>query len=165
MPTRDTIDWDMLVREHHATCLRIVRQWVPREDWADDVVQNAWLSALEHPERVPCAGMFMRWFVTVLRYQARNYRVRHQTTQSGAPIQRESVLEDVYRAVEQADGPQELHEVLELCQQMTPGRQRSIQLALAGYNCMEVGQLEQISHWSARSRLSRARHQLRGYFK
>jgi len=153
---------DELVRQHHAEAVCIAEQWAPAGS-AEDVVQNAWIAALEHPDRVPDDPRhFMRWFVRVLRNQASNMRSGLQTGRTGSELEwRNRPLRDVYTVPPTADVACELQEMLEKMRGMVPGRRQMLLAAMQGYTHAEMAAEEGISEWGSRCKLRRARLQLR----
>ncbi|MEM9379907.1 MAG: sigma-70 family RNA polymerase sigma factor, partial [Planctomycetota bacterium] len=153
----DALDLDSLTR-NHARARRLARALVRSDDEADDLVQDAWVRAIERGPRDP--GALGGWLATVVRRLAVNARrgggrrrdreeeaARHEALPSSADIAaRVEVEARLLRALESLAQPHR-----------TVLRDRY----LGGLEPAQMAERDGLSHEAVRSRLKRARAAMR----
>lgn len=152
--------FESLVRRHLRAARAVARTTVGNEDDADDVVQEAFIRALERIDDCDPAR-FRAWLLTIVRNRAHNYRERERVRET-APLDPElagSDRNDPSRALERRELAEEIGVALESLTSL----QRSVVLLydFEGWKHAEIAAELGISSGSSRVHLHAARRALR----
>ncbi len=158
----DTRAFELLVRRHLGVAHGVARRTVGgSHDDADDVVQEAFITALKRIDDLADPERFRGWFLTIVRNRAHNFR-EYQAVRTGSPL--DDVVpvassDDPSRRVEES----ELREELEAAMGDLTDLQRGVfrRHDLEGWDHGEIADDLGISRGSSRFHLHVARKALR----
>jgi RNA polymerase sigma-70 factor, ECF subfamily len=149
-----------LVARHMRRAFSIAWRILEHREDAEDVVQDAFLRALERIGTLDAARPFRPWFYRIVVNQALNFR-RNRSMRATEPIHGElaATTSSPARDAENAALRGRLRNALDAL----PERQRTIvQLAdLEGLNSAEIAEILEVSAGTVRWHLHQARHTLR----
>lgn len=165
----------VLVRRHQKKMLNVAYRMIGNYEEACDVVQDAFLSAFRALGQFRGDAAFSTWLCGIVLNHARNHLKqravqarRHAVsfddpfTSSGERAQRDFIshLPSVLDGMEK----QELQETVQACIGCLDGEQREVLVLrdIQGYSYEEIGSALRLPQGTVRSRLFRARQELKG---
>jgi RNA polymerase sigma-70 factor (ECF subfamily) len=156
----DAAAFDTLVRRHMKQAFAVAYRVLGQREDAEDLVQEAFVAALEHIDTFDSRREFRPWLLRIVvnrAINARRYRERRRT---------ESIPEHAAASTESPAAEVEQHEMQQRLRQALvslPERQRTIvQLAsFGGLSSSDIGDILQIPAGTVRWELHQARRALR----
>lgn len=156
----DTAAFDALVVRHMKRAFSVAYRLLGQREDAEDLVQEAFLAALEKLDSFQTGRTFAPWFYRILINRGLNARKSRSRRQMEAiPEDASSLFASPLRDTEQS----ELREHLSAAMKRLPERQRTIvQLCeLEGFTSGEIAEILQLSDGTVRWHLHQARQALR----
>jgi len=156
----ETAAFDTLVRRHMKSAFAVAYRILGQREDAEDLVQEAFVAALEHLDTFDLGREFRPWLLRIVANRAinaRQHRERRRTEQ--IPEHAPAATRSPAVAVEQ----HELQERLRIALDSLPERQQTI-MRLAGYeglNSTDIGEILHIPAGTVRWELHQARRALR----
>ena len=167
----DRVAFGRLVRKHPGRLMRFARLLTTTEAEAEDVTQDAFLSAFRHVESYQGTGSVRAWLTTITRRSAyRLHRKRAGAPQEVLPFDDTLPLPNLGLAAGWGDAPDpeqlaaasERHEALLSALETLPEGDRAVLLLrdIEGFSGPEAAESLNISLATLKSRLHRARLRL-----
>lgn len=147
--------FEQTVRAYSAELYRYA-YWLCRDRFvAEDLVQEVFARAWRAWGSLKNDGSLKAWLMTILRNEHARLYERRQ-------VERVDVELDELEIADH-DGPQSLHELGQLLEQLPESlREPLILQVLGGYSCAEIAALLETTEGAVMTRLTRARQALRG---
>jgi RNA polymerase sigma-70 factor (ECF subfamily) len=98
----DSAAFALVVRQHHASLLRVAATFVPTRKDAEDVVQETWLAVIRGIGKFEGRSSLRSWIFAILVYRARSYGVR-ETRRLGGQLSLDAAGPTGERGVVPAD--------------------------------------------------------------
>ncbi|MEX2584529.1 MAG: sigma-70 family RNA polymerase sigma factor [Gemmatimonadota bacterium] len=157
----DESAFEVLVRRHLKSCFAVALARVGQPADAEDVVQDAFVNALQKLESCRSPEKFGSWLLEIVRNRAHNYR-RYQAVRDALPLSDSTIAagnEDPLRDTERSELKENLLKALEGLTVLQ--REVILLFDLEGWRHREIAEKLGISEGSARVHLSNARRALR----
>ena len=158
----DVQAFELLVRRHLSVAHGLARRLVGGDaDDADDVVQDAFIHALQKIDQLSKPQRFRSWFLTIVRNRAHSFR-DYQALRAGPPLEHASAVADgadPSRRVEESELREELEEAMQELTELQRGVFRRHDLE--GWDHGEIADELGISRGSSRVHLHVARKAVR----
>ncbi len=158
----DSQAFELLVRRHLGVAHGLARRLVGGDpDDADDVVQDAFIHALQRIDQLSKPRRFRSWFLTIVRNRAHSFR-DYQALRNGPPLEHAAAVADAAdpsRRVEESELRQELEAAMKELTELQRGVFRRHDLE--GWDHGEIAEELGISRGSSRVHLHVARKAVR----
>ncbi len=156
--------FELLIRRNNQRLFRLVRSVVTSDDEAEDVMQEAYVAAFSHLRDFAGKARFSTWLSRIALHEAfaRKRRTKRMTGIDDVP--REDVaMSSAVRGPEQRASDRELGIILERAVDSLPESFRTVFVlrSVEQLSVAETSELLDISEETVKTRLHRARHQLR----
>lgn len=153
--------FEQLVRLHMRAAYTVALGVTNDDADAEDVVQDAFITALERLEDCD-PPRFSGWLLSIVRNRALNFR-RAQTVRAAAPLEILDTVASSSNPERDAARTELRDELTEAMAQLTETQRQVVLLHdLEGYKHREIGEIIGISEGASRFHLSTARGVLRG---
>jgi RNA polymerase sigma-70 factor (ECF subfamily) len=157
----DSAAFEVLVRRHLKSCYAIALARVGGPDDAEDVVQDAFIAALEKLEDCRTPDRFAPWLFEIVRNRAHNYR-RYHAVREALPLTEALTVGGRDDPLRDAERLQLKEHLLTALQTLTELQREVILLFdFEGWAHREIAEKLGISEGAARVHLSNARRALR----
>lgn len=156
----DTAAFDLLVTRHLKRAFAVAYRLLGQREDAEDLVQDAFLTALEKIDTFQSGRSFGPWFFRILVNRGLNARKARSLRRTDAiPAEAAAAGVSPLREAEQA----ELRDSLSVAMAGLPERQRTIVrlFELEGFTSMEIAEILELSDGTVRWHLHQARQRLR----
>lgn len=156
----DSAAFDTLVRRHMQRAFRVAMRLLGQPQDAEDLVQDAFLAALEKIDTFDTQRDFAPWFYRILVNRCLNARkARARRTTSEVPADAASSVASPLLETERSEIRRHLKQAMKLL----PERQRTIvaMFDLEGFSSPEIAEIMGISDGTVRWHLHQARRVLR----
>lgn len=156
----DTAAYDVLVTRHMKRAFSVAYRLLGQREDAEDLVQDAFMAALEKIDTFKAGRSFAPWFYRILVNRGLNTRKSRSLRRMDAlPPEISDTSRSPLRDTERS----ELRERLETVLAMLPPRQKSIVelFELEGFSSLEIAEVLGLSDGTVRWHLHQARAKLR----
>jgi RNA polymerase sigma-70 factor, ECF subfamily len=166
MPDSGTEQFDRLVAPHLATLFRVAWRLTRNTPDAQDLVQDACVTACEHPADIAAATQPLHWLLRVLQNRfidgARRRKRSPLVAMDGTSgvVRMASAEPNPEELLQQADGERELQRAFLRLDQI---QRTLLTLRAEGYDLAEIEHITGIGREVLRARLHRARRSLAAY--
>jgi RNA polymerase sigma-70 factor, ECF subfamily len=157
----DSDAFEQLVRRHLKACYAVALARVGQPADAEDVVQDAFITALQKLEECRSPDRFGSWLLEIVRNRAHNYR-RYRTVRDALPLDESTAavaMSNPERDTERVELKEHLLQALETLTELQ--REVILLFDFEGWPHKEIAEKLGISEGSARVHLSNARRALR----
>lgn len=157
----DAVAFDALVRRHIHAARAVAVAIMANPHDADDICQDAFITALERLEQCREPGRFAGWLLQIVRNAARN-RIRAERARPTAPLETAAGRSSASRPSRDAERA-ELRQWLMAALDTLPAAQREVVLLhdLEGWPHRDIAELMGLAEGTSRYHLSMARRALR----
>lgn len=147
--------FEQTVRAYSAELYRYA-YWLCRDRFvAEDLVQEVFARAWRAWGSLKNDGSLKAWLMTILRNEHARLYERKQVELADVELDELEIAD--------RDGPQSLHELAQLLEQLPESLREPLVLqVLGGYSCAEIAALLETTEGAVMTRLTRARQSLRG---
>jgi RNA polymerase sigma-70 factor, ECF subfamily len=157
----DRSAFEVLVRRHLKACYAVALARVRQPADAEDVVQDAFVTALKKLEECRSPDRFGAWLVEIVRNRAHNYR-RYQVVRDALPLDDAGLSHGGPSPQRETERSELKERLLTALQELTELQREVILLFdFEGWPHKEIAEKLGISEGSARVHLSNARRALR----
>ena len=157
----DNASFEELVRRHHASTYRLAYRMTGSEADADDVVQEAFLSAWRGIGRFRGTALFSSWMYRIVVNRCANVTRRRMPTVEIEAAAAAQAAPEQYSPERQAEGAAALAALRRALQQLTVGQRACwILRELHQLSYPEIAEVLNVSPATVRGRLARARADL-----
>ena len=156
--------FELLVRRHNQRLFRLIRSVVTSDDEAEDVMQEAYVSAFSHLRDFAGRARFSTWLGRIALHEA---FARKRRTKRMAPLDddhgEDSSMSSAVRGPEQRASDRELAAILESAVDSLPEQFRTVFVlrSVEQLSVAETSELLDVPEETVKTRLHRARNQLR----
>ena len=169
----DSALFEILMRRHNQRVYRVVRAVVKDEADAEDVMQQAYISAFTHLHQFEDRSQFSTWLIRIALHEAFGRRRKMQRSETTTARNRSGVDDDSGEFMDTLTSPeadperqayaQELHRVLEAAVDTLPEGYRTVFMLrdIEGLSTSETGQGLGLGDEAVKTRLHRARAMIR----